>query len=173
MISVQAIPPFWALGLAYWLHMLATIVWIGGLAALALVVIPVARRYLDAQSYVALLNQIQRRLDPLGWLSLVVLAGTGLFQMSASPHYQGFLAITDRWAVAILTKHLVFIVMIAVSAYLTWGIVPALGRAALLRAKGRAAPAAERLERQEMLLLRLNLLLGIVILGLTALARAS
>ena len=28
--------PFWALSLTYWLHMLATVVWIGGLAALAL-----------------------------------------------------------------------------------------------------------------------------------------
>src|SRR3989304_4125630 len=117
-------PPVWALSLAYWLHMLATILWIGGLSAVVLLVLPAARQGLEVGQYARLLDKIQRRLDPLGWLSLAVLLGTGLFQMSANPHYTGLLTISNRWAVAILIKHLVFLVMIAVSAYLTWGLFP-------------------------------------------------
>src|SRR3990172_11222963 len=110
--------PTWALSMAYWLHMLATVVWLGGLAALILFVLPTARRNLEAQAYSRLVEKAQRRLDPLAWLSVVVLVGTGLFQMSASPNYEGYLAIRNRWAAAILIKHLVFFGMVAVSAYL-------------------------------------------------------
>lgn len=166
-------PPVWALSLAYWLHMLATILWIGGLSAVVLLVLPAARQGLEVEQYARLLDKIERRLDPLGWLSLAVLLGTGLFQMSANPNYAGFLAINNRWAIAILIKHLLFLVMIAVSAYLTWGLFPSLRRIALLRARGQEVAGAERLVRRELTLLRLNLILGVVILALTSLARAS
>ena len=112
--------------------MLATVVWIGGLAALTLLVLPAARKTLDAGAYANLLKAIQRRLDPLGWICLLILAVTGMFQMSASPNYQGFLEIGSRWAAAILIKHLVFFAMILVSGYLTWGLLPRLQRLALL-----------------------------------------
>ena len=173
MSTLVGIPPVWALSLAYWFHMLATILWIGGLSAVVLLILPAARQGLEAGQYARLLDKIQRRLDPLGWLSLAVLLSTGLFQMAANPNYTDFLAIGNRWAVAILIKHLVFLVMIAVSAYLTWGLFPILRRIALLRAGGQDVAGAERLARRELLLLRLNLILGVIILALTSLARAS
>ncbi len=156
----------------YWLHMLATVVWIGSLAALALLVIPAGQRSLDSQGQAALLDALQRRLDPLGWFCLLLLVATGMFQMSANPNYKGFLAIDNTWAAAILFKHILFGLMIAASAYLTWGVLPALRRAALLRAAGRPAPESERLERQNRIALRINLGLAILILALTALARS-
>jgi len=165
--------PTWALTIAFWLHMLATVVWIGGLAALSIFVLPAARKALDASAYASLLESIQRRLDPLGWLCLLVLLATGLVQMSASPNYHGFLAITNQWAIAILAKHIVFGGMTLVSAYLTWGLMPALRRNALLQARGKPVVGAERLHSRELLLLRLNLILGILVLALTALARTS
>ena len=82
--------PAWALSLAYWLHMLATIVWIGGLASMSILVIPAARRALDTRQYAMLLGALQARLEPLGWFSIILLVGTGMLQMSASPNYQGF-----------------------------------------------------------------------------------
>jgi uncharacterized membrane protein len=173
MISLGETTPFWALSLAYWLHMLATVAWIGGLVALVVLVLPVARRVLEADSYAIFLEQVQRRLDPLGWLSLAVLLATGLFQMSANPNYEGFLSISNRWAVAIFIKHILFFGMIGVSAYMTWGVLPSLRRIAILRIKGIEAEDAEKLQKRETFLLRINLILGILILGLTSLARAS
>jgi uncharacterized membrane protein len=166
------------LSFAYWLHMLATVVWIGGLAALAIFVLPAARAALEPGPYAAFLAALQRRLDALGWFCLLILVATGLFQMSASPHYQGFLAIQNLWAGAILLKHLLFFSMAGVSAYLTWGLAPRLRRLALLQAHqaqaGQAgAEQAARLQKQELNLLRLNLLLGMLILALTALARSA
>lgn len=163
----------WALSLAYWLHMFATIAWIGGLAGLPLLVLPAARQGLAPGDYAVLLERIQRRLDPLSWFCLAVLLGTGMFQMSASPSYQGFLTITNRWSAAMLAKHTVFLVMIAINAYMTWGLLPSLRRFALLRAKGAPTEGVERLTRREMILLQTNFVLGVIVLALTALARTS
>lgn len=173
MISLGETTPYWALSLAYWLHMLATVAWIGGLVALVILVLPVTQRILETDAYVIFLERIQRRLDPLGWLSLAVLLATGLFQLSASPSYEGFLSISNRWAIAILIKHILFFGMIGVSAYLTWGVLPSLRRVVMMRTKGIESEEAEKLQKRETLLLRINLILGVLILGLTSLARAS
>ena len=166
-------PPVWALSLIYWLHMLATVVWIGGLAALSFLVLPSAKRILEPAAYSRLLDGLQRRVDTLSWLCLVVLLGTGLFQMSANPNYQGLLAISNRWSAAIFIKHLVFLGMTATSAALSWWVLPQLRRAALRRTRQLDGTDEQRLHRREALLLRLNLMLAIVILALTALARVS
>jgi uncharacterized membrane protein len=153
--------------------MLATVAWIGGLVTLSVLVLPAARQSLDDKAYAALIGRLRRRLDPLGWACLIVLAATGMFQMSASPNYQGVLAVDNRWAVAILVKHLVFLAMIVVSAYLSWGILPRLQRAALLASHGQETAQAQIWQRKERMLLWFNLVLGVLVLALTALARAS
>ena len=93
--------------------------------------------------------------------------------MSANPNYEGLLNISNRWAAWMLLKHGLFIGMIGISAYLTWGILPALRRIAMRQAKGLDAQDAAQLQKRETLLLRINLVLGVLILGLTALARAA
>lgn len=168
--------PASALTLAYWLHMLATVLWIGGISTLAILVLPAASKTLDAEAYAALLENIQKRLDPLGWVCLAVLAATGLVQMSANPNYQGFIAIHNRWAAAILVKHLLFLVMTGLSVYLSWGLLPKLRRLALKRQRLPAEALSDQsasLGRQEVFLLRLNLILGVLILALTAIARSA
>ena len=167
--------PDFALALAYWLHILATVTWIGGLMALAVLVIPAARRTLQPIDYAALLGRMQSNLQRVGWLSLAVLVGTGLFQMSAHPAYKGFLAISNTWAVAILIKHLVIGLMVLAGGYLTWVVMPALQRIALQRAAGGTVNAARdaELRKRESLVLTLNLVLSIVVLLLTAIARAA
>ena len=164
----------WALAFAYWLHMLATVAWLGGLSATALLVIPAARKTLN-ESDAALLGRVQQRLQRVGWLSLAILFGTGLFQMSASPSYEGFLAISNSWSVAIFAKHIVIVVMIGASIYITWVLNPKLQRLALLQAAGKEVgpQQSSALRQQENTLLWVNLVLSILVLLLTALARTG
>jgi uncharacterized membrane protein len=153
--------------------MLATVVWLGVIVSLTLVVIPLGHRHLEASALEALLDSIQQRVDPVAWFSLALLIATGMVQMSANPNYQGFLAFENPWSLAILIKHVVFLGMMAVSAILTWKVLPGLRHNALRRARGLDTPEAARLRRQELLLLRLNLALSLVVLALTALARTA
>jgi uncharacterized membrane protein len=167
--------PAWVLAIAYWLHMLATVLWIGGLAATALIVVPAARRTVSGKEYAAFLALVQKRLQAVGWFSLVVLSLTGMFQMSSSPFYEGFLAIQNTWAIAMLLKHLSIGLMVLFSGYLTWFLGPALQRNALLLAAGKALDPARQAqyERQESLLLALNVVASVLVLLLTAIARSA
>jgi uncharacterized membrane protein len=165
--------PSWALTLSYWLHMLATVAWIGGLAAFSLLVVPLLDRLPGPAEQLEALEGAQRRLDPLGWFALVLLTATGLVQMSANPNYVGFLAIANDWALAILLKHVVFLGMVGLSAYITWGNLPNLKRAVLRGRKGLSDEEAVRIRKKNLLLLRINLLLGLVVLVFTAAARSA
>ncbi|MEX2161997.1 MAG: CopD family protein [Anaerolineales bacterium] len=166
------IPP-WALLLSFWLHMLITVLWLGTLAALALFVLPAMRRSLKPPAFAAWLAGVNRRLDPLGWFSLGLLTFTGLVQMDANPSYVGLFAVSNPWAAAIFAKHVVFLGMIAVSGYLTWVVSPALGRAALRRARGAGAKADLPILGRFQILISANLTLGLLVLAFTALARIS
>jgi uncharacterized membrane protein len=153
--------------------MLATVLWIGGLAALTLVVLPAARMTLDPKAYADLLAALGKRLDPLGWFSMIVLLGSGMLQMSSNPNYQGVMSIQGLWAGSILIKHVLFGLMVLISGYITWGLLPSLKRIALLQAHGKQASDSETLQNREVNLLRLNLILGIIVLLLTAVARSA
>jgi uncharacterized membrane protein len=167
-------PPTWAIALVFWLHLLATVAWLGGLAAIAILVLPAAKRVLKPADQLAFIEGIQRRLEPLAWFSLAILIVTGLFQLSVNPHYNGFLSTSGQWSLAILTKHTLVILMIVVSAIQTWEVLPAIRRGLMRIEKGGVDEAeVKRLQKRETLLLHLNIALSILILAATAFARAS
>jgi uncharacterized membrane protein len=166
--------PIWGLRAAYWLHMAATIVWIGGIFFQAAVLTPVLSRASSTEVQARLLESVRRRFDPLAWLSLAVLIATGLTQMSASPNYMGFLAIDNLWSAAILSKHLVIGGMILVGSYQTWILYPQLSRDLLARAAGaKVGPEAASISSRQARSTWLNLILAVAVLALTAIARTA
>jgi len=166
-------PPAWALALTYWLHLLATVTWVGSLAGISFLVLPAMKRSLSPDIQLVFIEAMQKRLEPIAWFCMSLLLITGLFQMSVNPHYDGFLSISTQWSLAILTKHLLGIVMVVVSALQTWEVIPAIRRALLLAKKSQNTEALETLRRREIILLRMNFGLSVLILLATAFARAS
>jgi hypothetical protein len=96
-----------------------------------------------------------------------------MLQMSSSPNYEGLLTIQGVWAASILIKHILFGLMVLTSGYITWGLLPALRRAALLQARAKDDPNLQTLQNRESLILRLNLFLGVLVLLMTAIARSA
>jgi uncharacterized membrane protein len=166
-------PPSWALALFYWLHMLATVTWIGGIVAISILVLPAAKRSLRPADQLAFLEAMQKRLEPMAWFSLGLLIVTGLFQLSANPHYNGFFDTSTQWSLAILVKHGLVAAMVVVSAVQTWEVIPAIRRTLMRREKGATEEEIVQLQKREERLLRMNFFLSILILGATALARAA
>ncbi|MDQ2690523.1 MAG: CopD family protein [Chloroflexota bacterium] len=166
-------PPGWALALTYWLHLLATVTWVGSLAGVSFLVLPAMKRALDPDTQLVFIEAMQKRLEPIAWFSMTLLVLTGLFQMSVNPHYDGFLSISTQWSLAILSKHLLGIVMVVVSAIQTWEVIPAIRRAIVRSKKSENAAELDALRRREILLLRMNFGLSVLILLATAFARAS
>jgi uncharacterized membrane protein len=168
-----ASPPAWALALTYWLHLLATVTWVGSLAGISFLVLPAMQRALNADTQLIFIEALQKRLEPIAWFSMSLLVLTGLFQMSVNPHYNGFLSVSTQWSLAILIKHLLGIVMVVVSAVQTWEVIPSIRRAILRSKKSGEIEGLNALRQREVLLLRVNFGLSVLILLATAFARAS
>ncbi len=164
--------PTWALASLFWLHMLATVTWIGSLVSMYVLVLPVSRRALKPVDELALLDGVQKRLEPIAWFSVSLLIVTGLFQMSVNPHYNGFLSTSGQWALAILAKHTLVAGLVVVSAVHTWDVLPSLRRALMRRQKADEDEIL-RLQRRERALLTVSLVLAAFILLATAIMRAS
>ena len=166
-------PPTWALALIYWLHLLATVTWVGSLAAISILILPAMKQTLNPDTQLVFIEAMQKRLEPIAWFSISLLILTGLFQMSVNPHYDGFLSTSTQWSLAILTKHILGMIMVVVSAIQTWEVIPAIRRAIVKAKKSKKSDELESLRQREVRLLWINFGLSILILGATAVARAS
>jgi uncharacterized membrane protein len=161
------------LALNLFFHLIATVLWLGGLATLAVLVFPATARVLreNAELY-ALLSRLRRRFFPISNISLAVLVVTGMFQMSANPNYDGMLQFANEWSRAMLFKHIAVVGMAIAGLVLQYSVAPALERATLLVLRGKAGEAdhAElvRLRRREARLTWALLALGAAVLAFTA-----
>jgi uncharacterized membrane protein len=163
----------WVLAFSFFAHLVATIVWLGGLILLTVLVWPQARDLIGRQNDGILLDffdRLRKRFYLLSNLSLIVLVVTGLFQMDKSPHYDGLLQLTNDWTRAILLKHVAIFGMLIVGVIAQWLVMPALDRSTLLVKHGKGAPDLERLRSRERQLTLLNLALGLLVLFFTAVA---
>ena len=163
-----------ALAISYFVHLIATVIWVGGLATLLLLVVPAARKTLGEQAQThAFWRMIRKRFVPWTNFALVVLLLTGFIQMSGDEHYEGMLQFGNEWSVAMLLKHLAFLGMILFGLLLQFGTAPALERAQLLADRGKGDPAeVTRLTRRETRLSWITLVLGVAVLAFTAWATA-
>lgn len=155
------------LTLIYAAHLLATVVWIGGLMTLVLATVPQASAP-DTED--GLFETLERRFRPWSQVSLAVLLVTGLIQMGGDSHYHGFLIVDTPWAIGLLGKHIVIGLIIVLALVLQGWLYPALERARLLASRHSAADqqAEHTLRVRLRQLTFLNLGLGVLVLLLTA-----
>jgi len=165
-------PPAWALAITYWLHLLATVAWVGSIVATSILFLPAAKKALKPVDHLALIDAMQKRLEPIAWFCMTLLLLTGMFQMSVNPHYDGFVSVSTQWSTAILVKHILGIFMVVASAIQTWEVIPSIRRLLLKKDKAKEEQVIQ-LQKRETRLLRINFGLSILILLATAFARAS
>ena len=162
---------FWILVFSYWVHLLATAVWLGGMALMALVAWPaLTKGSLAANQWLTL----QQKFLPYVNLSLILLLLTGFIQMTNDENYAGFLVVDSVWAWALLIKHIAFGGMVVLTAYVQFSLYPAVERTKLLAEKRPSAATATQteLQQKEVRLLRLNLVCATAVLFCTAVATA-
>ena len=162
---------FWVLAASYWVHLLATVVWLGGIALMAFIAWPAMRQgTLSSNQWF----QLQKRFLPWVNAALVLLLITGFIQMTNDENYNGFLVIDGVWAWAMLLKHIAYVGMVALTAYLQFSLYPAMARLALLSESSPETAAAERdkAAAREIRYLRLNVMAAMLVLLFTAIATA-
>jgi uncharacterized membrane protein len=162
------------LAISYFFHLVATVIWVGGLVLLTFLVWPeVSRTLADKPAAYQIVTNLRRRFTPLINLSLVVLVITGLIQMSGDPNYDGVMQFANEWSRVMLLKHLAIVGMVLSGLVLQLGVTPALERVSLMASRDKADPVEwARLRRREIRLTWLNVGLGLLVLAFTAWATA-
>lgn len=148
-------------------HVLAAAAWIGGMLALAFVVMPVLRGEGDRRHGLALLGRMALRLRSIGWIALATLAVTGVFQ--AGYRTGGVAALVDAayWSrvegALVASKLCVFALIAGLQAFHDFAVGP---RAIAAGERAPEAPETLRLRRRAGWIGRLNVALSVLALGL-------
>ena len=149
------IPQTFVFGIVKGLHDLFSAVWIGGLIALALAVMPASRQVLgDGPELKRLMGTIQQRLSRLIYASIAVLVVTGMLEARRNAQFSGLFGFGNPYASLLSVKHILVIVMIVIAVY----------RSVLL---SRQSP--EKTGKLGQVLMLLNIVLGVVIMFLSGL----
>lgn len=147
-------------------HVLAAMTWIGGMAFLVLVVVPVTRRLPDRRLAVRLIRDTGRRFRTVGWACLLVLLATGVTNLLLRGIGPSLWVRPDFWAGPFgqtLAWKLVFVGAIGLLSLVHDFLVGP--RASERLDRDPADPAAQRLRRTAAWMGRLNLLLSLIVLA--------
>lgn len=144
------------------LHLLAAMVWLGGMFFLALVGAPVLRKLDSLELRARLFRDLGEGARRVGWISIAVLLVTGVINL----HYRGVLSIEILregafWQApfghALFWKLAAVAVMISASGIHDFVLGPMAGRLP------QGSDARERARRWSALLARLNAAVGVVL----------
>ncbi len=150
------------IALSTWLHVLATIVFIGYCLFTSLIYLPVLEGCLPANALRDLLEEVSARLRPFLGGSLLIFMVTGTHLMLVNQNYLGlgnFFA--NPWSVLIVIKHVLVLAFLALAVF---------SERALLGQISDQKPEALRHFRWA---LNINTFLGVFILLLTSIAQAG
>ncbi len=146
------------------LHLMATIAWIGGMFINMLVVIPTVQKVLDPPTAGKFMSALFKRIRIVVYVSLLVLFITGIPMKIASEYYVSIINFDNNWEIAGFIKH-VFVGLLALMAIYSFEILSP--RVAIL-AKDGPSPILDVLKRRQMLLGAVAFLFGIVVIFLSA-----
>ncbi len=143
-------------------HVLAAMLWLGGMFFLGIVGAPVLRKVEPPALRADLFARLGERFRSIGWVSIGVLLVTGVLNL----HFRGLLSVavltdgafwSSRYGVTLAWKLTAVLVMLISSGIHDFVLGPAAAR------EQPGSPAAAAMRRKAALLARVNALVGIVL----------
>ena len=149
------------------LHLVAAAAWIGGMIALAAVVVPVLRRHQPRRDAMQLLHDSGLRLRSLGWAALGLLVLSGVVQTGYRSGGLAALASaalwTSPWGQLLAAKLVLVAAILCLAGIHDFRVGPHATRVSL---EDPEAPAALLLRRRASWFGRVNLLLSLAVVAL-------
>jgi len=100
------------IALSFWLHSLATVIFIGHPLLSSLIYLPVFAKNQENPLTGTLLSEISKRSRPWLYLSLAIFILTGVYLMFIDPNYLGVGDFGNIWSILMLVKHILILGMI-------------------------------------------------------------
>lgn len=156
------------LSVVNWFHLVATVVWIGGIILSVTAISSAAKQSLEPPAMGRFMSSFMKRFRTMIYVSIALLVVTGVFMMFYNKSYAGGMDMGNLWVLLVVVKHVFVIVLIILGVYMLEGIYPKIER---LGAKG-PSPKMAKLQKLQMRIGVTNMVLGLIILALTAITGA-
>jgi len=163
------------LRLSHFLHLTATVMWIGGMVMVLLVITPAAKMTLGSASIVSQLMKANvKRFASMVNVSIFLLIVTGIVIAHYEEKWTGFLDFGDPSSFIMFLKHLLVALMILIHYYRIMILNPKAEKISSKTHESHADPIlsskATGLRKLSLDLVKVNLVLGMTVLLLTALS---
>lgn len=150
-----------------WLHIMATIVWIGGMITNMFILRPVLASTLDPAQAGKVMGQLMKRFRIIVYSAIVVLGVTGIPLKIINENYISIINFENNWEIVSFIKHLCYGILVLLAVYSFEILSP---KVAKLAQEG-PSPALKALQKKQMASGGLAFLAAIVILILSSLMR--
>ncbi len=155
----------WILALSHFIHVMGTVVWIGGILMTLFVILPSSKTALESPLIVGkLMKEIAKRFTPLANISIILIIVTGVIIFYYDKNYTSFLDLENRWNIVIALKHVFVATMIIIHFYRGLILNPKIERFSSQSNEKQAS----RLKKISLDLVKINFVLGIIVLLLAA-----
>ena len=143
----------------YWIHLVATVLWIGGIIFIIFIAIPSSRQVLGAESG-KLMGEISKRFTPLANYSIILLFVSGIVLAGLNNQFSGVRILESNWTMALILKLVLFFSMTAIHFYRGLVLAPRIMRTATQTEK-------TALQKLSINLVKVNFTLGLSVLLLS------
>jgi uncharacterized membrane protein len=153
-----------ALSVLNFLHLLATVTWIGGMATNILIILPSTREVLEPAVSGRFIGAVMKRFRRLVYGSIITLLLCGIPLTLLNENYVGLAQFDNAWSQVILVKHLFATALVLLAVYSFEVLAP---KVAKLATKG-PSPELLKAQKLQLRLASTGFVLGLIILLLIA-----
>lgn len=147
-----------------WMHLLATVAWIGGMFASFFIYMPVISKQLDPPAAGKLIAGAMKRTRVMVYFSISVFVLSGVLLVSMHSKMYERMFVGDSWHLYFSGKIFLFLLLVVLSIYSFEILAPRIARLA----KEGPSPKLHRLQKRQRISAIISFVVGIVILAVTA-----
>lgn len=144
---------------SYWIHLVATVIWIGGITFILFIAIPSSKQVLGGDAG-KLMGEIAKRSTRLANYSIALLVITGIALAGLNKEFSGFGILKNNWTMFLTLKHILVFGMIVIHFYRGLVLAPKIKRTASDTDKAT-------LQKLSINLVKVNFGLGLMVLLLS------
>lgn len=144
------------LAASHWIHLIATVIWIGGIIFILFIAMPSAKQVLGSEAG-KLMGEISKRFTPIANYSIIFLLVTGIILTVLNKQLSEIESVRNNWTLFLIVKHVLVLGMVAVHFYRGLVLSPKIAGTASSEQKAS-------LQRLSLNLVKVNFCLGLLVL---------
>ncbi|MFZ3064888.1 MAG: DUF4149 domain-containing protein [Nitrospirota bacterium] len=144
------------LAASHWGHLIATVVWIGGITFMLFIARTSAKQVLGTDAG-KLMGEISKRFTPIANYSIIFLLVTGIILTVLNKQLSEIESVRNNWTLFLIVKHVLVLGMVVVHFYRGMVLAPKI-------AETEPSEQKASLQRLSLNLVKLNLCLGLLVL---------